>query len=92
MARQALLIGEHLGLRIIGSSYSADARRLLEFAARNRLAHSWVDVEHDSAAEGILRTVVLEGGTWSSQRATCGVSLLEPILRPRVSRLGRGVS
>ena len=55
LRRQALLIGEHLGLRIIGSGYSADARRLLEFAARNHLAHSWVDVEHDAAAEALLR-------------------------------------
>jgi thioredoxin reductase (NADPH) len=55
LRRQALLIGEHLGLRIIGSSYSADARRLLEFTARNRIAHSWVDVERDAAAEALLR-------------------------------------
>jgi thioredoxin reductase (NADPH) len=55
LRRQALLIGEHLGLRIIGSSYSADARRLLEFTARNQIAHSWVDVEHDAAAEAMLR-------------------------------------
>ena len=55
LRRQALLIGEHLGLRIIGSSYSADARRLLEFTTRNRIAHSWVDVERDAAAEALLR-------------------------------------
>jgi thioredoxin reductase (NADPH) len=55
LRRQALLIGEHLGLRIIGSSYSADARRLLEFTARNQIAHSWVDVERDAGAEALLR-------------------------------------
>jgi len=49
------MIGEHLGLRIIGSSYSSDARRLLEFTARNRIPHSWVDVERDTAAEAMLR-------------------------------------
>jgi thioredoxin reductase (NADPH) len=52
---QPRLIGEHLGLRIIGSSHSADARRLLEFTTRNRIAHSWVDVEHAAAAEALLR-------------------------------------
>jgi thioredoxin reductase (NADPH) len=57
LARHARLIGTHLGMRIIGSSYSADARRLLEFAARNRIVHSWVDVEHDPAAEAILRSL-----------------------------------
>jgi CRP-like cAMP-binding protein len=40
LRRRALLIGVHLGLLIIGSSYSSDARRLLEFTARNRIPHS----------------------------------------------------
>ena len=55
LRRRARLIGDHLGLRIIGSSYSADSRRLLEFTARNRVPHSWVDVERDAAAEDLLR-------------------------------------
>jgi thioredoxin reductase (NADPH) len=55
LRRRELLIGEHVGLRIIGSSYSADSRRLLEFTARNRIPHSWVDVERDAAAEALLR-------------------------------------
>jgi thioredoxin reductase (NADPH) len=54
LRRRELLIGLHWGLRIIGSSYSADARRLLEFTARNRIPHSWLDVEHDPAAEALL--------------------------------------
>jgi thioredoxin reductase (NADPH) len=72
LRRQALLIGEHLGLRIIGSSYSADARRLLEFTARNRIAHSWVDVERDAAAEALLSDFGVAPAdtpvvTWGSQ-------------------------
>jgi len=55
LRRRALLIGDRLGPKIIGSSYSTDSRRLLEFAARNRIPHSWVDVEHDAAAENLLR-------------------------------------
>ena len=55
LRRIAVMIGLHTGLSIIGSSYSADARRLLEFTARNQIPHSWVDVEHDAAAETMLR-------------------------------------
>jgi len=55
LGRRALLISDRLGPKIIGSSYSADSRRLLEFTARNRIPHSWVDVERDTAAESVLR-------------------------------------
>jgi len=55
LRRIAVMIGLHTGLSIIGSGYSADARRLLEFTARNQIPHSWVDVEHDAAAEAMLR-------------------------------------
>ena len=54
LRRIEVMIGLHTGLSIIGSSYSADARRLLEFTARNQIPRSWVDVEHD-AAEAMLR-------------------------------------
>ena len=55
LRRRELVIGLHFGLRIIGSSYSVDARRLLEFTARNRIPHSWLDVECDPAAEALLQ-------------------------------------
>jgi thioredoxin reductase (NADPH) len=55
LRRRELLIGLHWGLRIIGSSYSVDARRLLEFTARARIPHSWLDVERDPAAEALLQ-------------------------------------
>ena len=43
------------GLRIIGSRYSADTRRLRDFASRNRVPYRWVDVEEDPEAEVTLR-------------------------------------
>jgi thioredoxin reductase (NADPH) len=49
------LIGIGAGLKIVGSRYDRDTRRLLEFASRNRLPHDWLDVESDVVAEGILR-------------------------------------
>ncbi|GAA1654214.1 FAD-dependent oxidoreductase [Nonomuraea maheshkhaliensis] len=55
LTRRSLLIGMDAGFRIIGSRYSPDARRLREFAARNRLPHRWIDVEEDEEAEALLR-------------------------------------
>ena len=55
ITRRSLQIGLGTGFRIIGSRFSADARRLREFAARNRLPHRWIDLEEDDPAEVMLR-------------------------------------
>ncbi|HEX4790797.1 MAG TPA: FAD-dependent oxidoreductase [Actinospica sp.] len=55
--RRSLLLGQGTGLRIVGSRYSPDTRRLLAFAARNRLPHRWIDVEQDGQAEALLRSL-----------------------------------
>jgi thioredoxin reductase (NADPH) len=55
LMRRELLIGLGAGLRIIGSRYSPDTRRLREFAARNRLPHRWIDLEQDAGAEALVR-------------------------------------
>ncbi|WP_435581924.1 FAD-dependent oxidoreductase [Amycolatopsis thermoflava] len=55
LVRRSLLIEDEAGFRIIGSCYSPDARRLREFAARNRLPHRWIDLEQDPVAEATLR-------------------------------------
>jgi thioredoxin reductase (NADPH) len=52
--RRSILIGMSTGLRIIGSRHSPDTRRLRDFAARNRLPHSWIDLETYPAAETLL--------------------------------------
>ena len=57
LLRRSILIGLGAGLRIVGSRYSPDARRLREFAARNRLPCRWLDLEADPAAEALLRQV-----------------------------------
>jgi thioredoxin reductase (NADPH) len=53
--RRSILIGLGIGIRIVGSRYSPDTRRIREFAIRNRLPHHWVDLESDPGAEEILR-------------------------------------
>ena len=55
LRRRALLIGRQLGPKIVGSHFSADTHRLLEWAARSRLPHSWIDVERDPDIEEMLQ-------------------------------------
>ncbi|MEW9528470.1 FAD-dependent oxidoreductase [Microbispora sp. NPDC049125] len=57
LIRRMMLIGLGAGFRIIGSRFSADSRRLREFAARNRLPHRWIDLEQDEEAEQFLRSM-----------------------------------
>ncbi|HEY2665957.1 MAG TPA: FAD-dependent oxidoreductase [Actinomycetota bacterium] len=57
LLRRSLLIGLGTGLKIIGSRYSPDTRRIREFAARNRVPHRWLDLERDPAAEALMRTL-----------------------------------
>ena len=55
IARRSLLIGLGSGVRLIGSPYSPDTRRLREFLTRNRIPHSFLNVEADAQAEQLLR-------------------------------------
>jgi thioredoxin reductase (NADPH) len=57
LARRNILIGLGAGVRIIGSRFSADTRRLRELAARNRVPHRWMDLEEDPEAETLLRQI-----------------------------------
>jgi len=54
LIRRSILIGLGVGLRIVGSRFSPDARRLREFAARNRVPAQWLDLEDESEAEAML--------------------------------------
>ncbi|HEY6395929.1 MAG TPA: FAD-dependent oxidoreductase [Solirubrobacteraceae bacterium] len=54
MSRRAMLIDLGAGVRVLGSRFSQDARRVREFLARNRMPHQWMDVEEDEEAEALL--------------------------------------
>lgn len=54
LLRRELLSGLGAGLKIVGSRYLQDTRRLRDFAARNRLPFRWVDPERDPSAEELL--------------------------------------
>jgi thioredoxin reductase (NADPH) len=60
LLRRSILIGLGVGMRIIGSRYSPDSRRLREFATRNRVPTQWLDLEYDSEAEALLKLLQID--------------------------------
>jgi thioredoxin reductase (NADPH) len=54
LLRRELLSCLGAGLKIVGSRYLPDTRRLRDFAARNRLPFRWIDPERDPRAEALL--------------------------------------
>ncbi len=54
LLRRSILIGLGAGLRIVGSKYSPDTRRVRDFAARNRLPYRFLDLQADPSAEALL--------------------------------------
>jgi thioredoxin reductase (NADPH) len=62
LRRRQWFAQQRAGLRIIGSRTSPDARRLREFAARNRLLHVWVDLDTDPGAGAVLARQGLGAG------------------------------
>jgi thioredoxin reductase (NADPH) len=54
LARRTLHLGVGAGLRVIGSKFSADTRRIREFVGRNRVPHKWIDIDDDPEAGPIL--------------------------------------
>src|SRR5262245_14779921 len=54
LRRRRWFVQQRAGLRIFGSRTSPDARRLQEFATRNRLPHVWVDLDTDPGAGAVL--------------------------------------
>src|SRR3569833_1287449 len=47
--------GKVVGLRVIGSRYSADTFRVRDFLSRNRVLFTWVDIETDPSVDAILK-------------------------------------
>lgn len=57
LLRRAILLGAGVGLRVVGSRYSADTRRILEFLARARVPSTWLDLEGEAGVELLLQHV-----------------------------------
>jgi thioredoxin reductase (NADPH) len=100
LLRREMLSGLGAGLKIVGSRYLPDTRRLCDFAARNRLPFRWIDPERDPRAEALLeRLGILPEETpvvvWGSQvwrnpgnaELAAAVGMREEPPRERVSDL-----
>jgi thioredoxin reductase (NADPH) len=57
LARRSILIEVGGGVRVVGSHYSRESRRVREFLTRNRVPHQWIELERDAEAEQLLRTL-----------------------------------
>jgi thioredoxin reductase (NADPH) len=56
IARRAVLMtGAAPAIRVIGSQFSQDSLRVREFLARTRVPHEWLDPDHDSQVDDLLR-------------------------------------
>ena len=86
LIRRSVLIGLGVGIRIVGSRFSADARRLREFAARNRLPHRWIDVEEEPGAEALLCRLNVPPG----QHPGGGTARAYGAAEPRARQAGGG--
>ncbi|MEO7136350.1 MAG: FAD-dependent oxidoreductase [Gemmatimonadales bacterium] len=54
--RRTLLLGSGFeGVKIIGSRFSPASHRLREFASRNAIPMTWIDLDTDEEAEALLR-------------------------------------
>src|SRR5215467_1893036 len=62
LRRRRWFLQQRAGLQIFGTRRSPDARRLREFAARNRLLHVWVDLDTDPAAGAVVARQGLDPG------------------------------
>ncbi|MET0143556.1 MAG: FAD-dependent oxidoreductase [Ilumatobacteraceae bacterium] len=55
LARRAVLLSSAAGtLRIVGSEFTPASMALREYAARNRLPHTWIDADHDAGIAALL--------------------------------------
>jgi thioredoxin reductase (NADPH) len=78
MARRAFLIDAETGIKLIGSRFSPDSRRLREFLARNRMPHQWIDLEEDDDAQAMLDGLAIEPDQTPVVIASGGETLRNP--------------
>jgi thioredoxin reductase (NADPH) len=55
MSRRSILIDIGAGVKVVGSRYQQDTRRVRTFLARNRVPYHWMDLEADEEADALLR-------------------------------------
>jgi thioredoxin reductase (NADPH) len=87
IARRSALIDVGTGIKLIGSRFSPDSRRLREFLARNRMPHQWIDLEQDREAEALLSGLAVKPDETPVVIASGG----EILRNPSNAELGRAI-
>src|SRR6266540_432549 len=87
IARRSILIDVGTGIKLIGSRFSPESRRLREFLARNRMPHQWTDLESDQEAEALLSGLGIEPDETPVVIASGG----EILRNPSNAELGRAI-
>jgi thioredoxin reductase (NADPH) len=87
IARRSILIDLGTGIKLIGSRFSPDSRRLREFLVRNRTPHQWIDLEQDQEAEALLSGLGIEPEETPVVIASGG----EILRNPSSAELGRAI-
>ena len=90
MARRSILIDVGTGIKVIGSRFSPDSRRLREFLARNRMPYVWVDLDSDEEAEALLSGLRIEASETPVVIASGGEILRNPDAAELGKALGLG--
>ena len=92
MARRSILIDVGTGIKLIGSRFSPDSRRLREFLARSRMPHQWIDLEQDKEAEALLDGLGIEPDQTPVVIASGGEILRNPTEAELGGAIGLGSS
>ena len=90
IARRGLLVGLGAGIKLIGSRLSPDSRRLREFLARNQMPYTWIDLEADDEADGLLRRLEVAASETPVVIASGGEILRNPSTAELGAALGLG--
>ncbi len=85
MRRTLMLESGFQGIKIVGSRFSPEAHRLRDFATRNQIPFTWVDVESDERSEAFLQSFgITAAETPVVIGANCGM-----MRRPTVDALAK---
>jgi thioredoxin reductase (NADPH) len=90
IARRQLLrqSAEFIGLRVIGSRYSADTFRVRDFLAKNHVLFTWVDVETDPQVDRLLKQFGVTDADTPVVACSTKLLLRNPSNRDLAERIG----
>jgi thioredoxin reductase (NADPH) len=87
LLRRSIMLGLASSLRIVGSGHSPDTQRLRDYAMRNDIVHSFIDLDADERAAELLEQLGIE-----PEETPVAVTRARQVLRnPSDDELGRAL-